>query len=301
MNRQYSKDGLLKQYQQEATDNRNRKNNEKQTRLIEERQALENLNRALEQEKRQEQYVKMQRQNEYMEEYSKVLNKKQEERGRLKNKNDYSGTFKIGGESREIRKRNYEEVTNSLPMNPTRHETEYSHGNRYHEERHTNNSINQRGKSHGYNIINHYEEKSPVQNIPHYNNNNQGRNENQTNNRISKLEQQENKYENYHSPDDHHTYGNYINAQPKMEKDNLAHQQDHVPQENNEYDEAEFEKYYENYIKHRMNDVNQGENPHDPSKHNLAEEKPHLNEMNIPSIEKIQEAPQNLEYQQNVF
>jgi hypothetical protein len=293
MNRQYSKDGLLKQYQQEAIDNRNRKNNEKQTRLTEERQALDNLNRALEQEKRQEQYVKMQRQNEYIDEYNKVLNKKKlDERGRLKNKNDYTGTFKIGGESREIRKRNYEEITNSLPMNPTRQETDYSHGNRYPDERQANNSIRQRGKSHGYNIINNYDERSPVQNFPQFTQNNQGINDNQTYARVPKLskqEQAENIYEKYNTLDNYQSNGHSNVVEPRIENQNSNKHQDEVPQENNEYDEAEFQKYYENYIKQRMGDMNQGENLNENNKQNQQEEhqQVHSNEMNINSREQI--------------
>ena len=159
MNTQYSRDGLLKTYQNEANEHRDRKLQEKQNRVIEERKALELINREMEEEKRNAQYIKMRRMNERLDDYNQMMVRKQDEKdnakGRIRNKNDYVGTFKIGGENREFKKKNYDDVSNTLVLNPMKGNLNVERGRNelMQESRYKNQQ--QRGKSQGFNIINH--------------------------------------------------------------------------------------------------------------------------------------------------
>lgn len=278
MNRQYSRDGLLKMYQQEASDNRDKKAQEKQSRLMEERVALDALNREIEQEKRTQYNSKMQRMNERMEEYNHMLQKKQfekeENRNRKKGKDDL-GTFKIGGENREIRKKNYDEVSNNLVLNPMRENVQM--GSRGRNE--TTSGAQVRGKSQGFNIINHtaYDSmpkmsygrvnnmmngenertgnmSNNMQNIMQNNNFNQVTSDrNQMNREVEGIENLEN------FPYSREIGKERIERGGEREQPNYPQREQTVQREepsysnpNPEYDEAEFQKYYEEYMRQKM-------------------------------------------------
>jgi hypothetical protein len=244
MNRNYSRDGLLKLYQQEATDHRDRKLIEKQARIQEERNALDNLNREIEQENNAKKNYKLQKMNERMEEYNKMLERKQSEKENIRNKRlekkDTQGTFKIGSENREIRKKNYDDVSNNLILNPMRENargrSEYESGILRHHP--------QRGSSHGFNIINHnlYQENSSIKT-------NYGRVNNISNTN----------YEN----GTRESEGNQIktnNIQQQVEGienlENYPYQEEALNRNNNElppeYEDPEFQKYYEEYMRQKM-------------------------------------------------
>ena len=163
MNRQYSREGLLNIYQQEAKDTRDRKIAERQNRVLEERKTLDNINKQLEIEKTEKHNVKFQKMNEMREEYNKMLMRKQEEtenkRKPRKDSDDLNGTFKIGTDNREIKRKTYDEISDALVINPMK---DNSNTRGRMEDRtnsismHLGNHPPKRGKSQGYNIINHY-------------------------------------------------------------------------------------------------------------------------------------------------
>ena len=159
MNRQYSRDGLLKQYQIEASGNRDRKIAEKQIQVLEERKVLDYLNMQMEQEKRQTAEVKNKRTNDRVNDYNTMIMKKQSERDNNtaphgKKKEDL-GTFKIGGENRQIKRKTYDDISNDLILNPTRTNIQSEGMNRQGRNEVQNSVPQSRGKSQGFNIINH--------------------------------------------------------------------------------------------------------------------------------------------------
>lgn len=273
MNRDYNKEGLLKMYQSEASNTRDRKFQEKQDRVIEERRVLEKINQEIEKEKMSAHNQKIQRINQRQDEYNQMMVRQQEDkennRSRFKGKNEYSGTFKIGGENREIKVKNYDEISKNLVLNPTREVISNEVRGRSQIENRDARII-QRGKSQGYNIINH----SNPDNFSH------GQNPNNVtpHNNQRQLPGQSNV--------NHANYGNYTNyANPNSrintenqynhakEITNLAKpsQQSQMPQhyepeeygKNNypyndnqnqaeQFDDPEFQKYYEEYLRQKL-------------------------------------------------
>lgn len=170
MNRQPSKEELLRMYQQEANLNRERKALEKQSRQNEERETLDRMNREIETERRNQQNRKAYITNERMTDYKNFMQKKSEEtveRRRVTKKNDDNIAGKIGGENRTFKRKNYEETSNNLILNPTR---EFIGRGRNTESDLGYDPNQPRGKSQaqargGYNIINHTE-NNRRENIP---------------------------------------------------------------------------------------------------------------------------------------
>lgn len=139
---------LLNENAQEANYLREKKFNERNERLREEQTGLDKLNREIEDESRIRNSRKAQLRNEQYQEYTHYLKQKYEDNPNQKrNKNQL--TEKIGGENRQIVRKNYEEMNNGLCLNPMREVID----------RQNINSIQQtptqkRNSSHGYNIIN---------------------------------------------------------------------------------------------------------------------------------------------------
>jgi hypothetical protein len=277
MIRNYSKDGLLKMYQEEANHNKDRKLTEKNARILEERSVIDNINRKLDEENKARQNSKLVRINEFMQEYNKMLEKKQndkENRGNRKfEKNESVGTLKIGGENRSIRKKNYDEISNSLVLNPTKESPV-----RGRNEVGASINNNKRGSSHGFNIINHsaydnpehiiktnYARVSVLNNenlekdgarISHLNNNQPQQNNNNTkeinnfsnnNNRvysgISNKHQNQN-IDMTNNLEDFHYRDEYSKEQEKKAQQSYP----------TELDDPEFQKFYEEYLRKKLHD-----------------------------------------------
>ena len=161
MNRQYSREDLFRMNQQDAKGMRDKKIAERQARVNQERMELENINRELELTKMREQNTKLQRMNEMKDEYNQFIitkqNSKEESKRIIRSKKEaeLTGTFKIGGENREIKKRTYDDVTDGLVLNPSRNVPNSSQRGRIEQEPEIKQSVPIRRKIQGYNIINH--------------------------------------------------------------------------------------------------------------------------------------------------
>jgi hypothetical protein len=163
MKRQYSREELSKINQYDAKDARDKKIAERQARVEAEKMELDRINRELEFTKMRENNQKIQKMNEMREEYNQFIVSKQQikeenkRNTRSKKESEVTGTFKIGGENREIKKRTYEDVTEGLLLNPTRQPPNSSQRGRREEpvESEMKSNMPSRGKSQGFNIINH--------------------------------------------------------------------------------------------------------------------------------------------------
>jgi hypothetical protein len=119
MKRQYSSKEILQQNLSEASQYKNKKLGERNERINEERILNERLNQQLGLEKQRQINEKVNIKTQQMDEYSRYLKEKEVAfQSRRMSKNDTHGTFKIGGETREIKRRNYEEDTSNLVLNP---------------------------------------------------------------------------------------------------------------------------------------------------------------------------------------
>jgi hypothetical protein len=263
MNRNYSKDGLLKMYQQEAINTRDRKQQEKQNRVMEERKTLDLINREIDQERRNTHNQKQQRINQRQEEYNQMLVRQQEDKEsnpnwtRFKGKSEFNGTFKIGGENREIKIKNYDDISNHLVLNPTREViTNEVRGRSERENRDAR--VQQRGKSQGYNIINHSHMENNSNNIPIPNN------QYQSNNSVSNINSQ-NYPGKYPNPNQYNSVNiqerDYRQeTQPIDHLENYPYGGDRNPNHNpnpnqnveQEYEDPEFQKYYEEYLRQKL-------------------------------------------------
>jgi hypothetical protein len=238
---------------------------------------------------------KKQRINQRQDEYNQMLVRQQEDkennRSRLKGKNEYSGTFKIGGENREIKVKNYDEISKNLVLNPTRETiTNEARGRSQIENRDAR--IMQRGKSQGYNIINH----SNSDNYP------QGQNTNnvtpQNNQRQVPVQGNANygNYTNYANPNSRINTENQYNQAKEVTNLSKPSQQPHMPQQyepedygkNNypyndnqnqaeQFDDPEFQKYYEEYLRQKLREeeesnlnISKPQNQIQPSNNNYA-------------------------------
>jgi hypothetical protein len=199
-------------------------------------------------------------------------------RSRFKGKNDYSGTFKIGGENREIKVKNYDEISNNLVLNPTREViTNEARGRSQIENRDAR--MMQRGKSQGYNIINH----SNAENYSHANNmyshnNNQGQNVMPPSNQRQVQGQVPGQGQGYGNPQSRvNTENQYsqgrdmINMMKPPQQPQLPQQvQQHEPESYGNYpyndnsnpaeqfDDPEFQKYYEEYLRQKLREEEEG-------------------------------------------
>lgn len=114
---------LLRQYQTEAEDIRTRKLQEKSNKITEERQQQKLVNDQLDQESQtriqnKQNYIIAQRQD-----YERFMTEKstRHKSGDFRKKtSEPQGTFKIGGESREIKHKHKDDFESDLPLNPTK-------------------------------------------------------------------------------------------------------------------------------------------------------------------------------------
>lgn len=159
-NHNYNKESLAKGYQSEIMDNKNRKFNDKLQTLQQERIEMQKLQLELDNEKLRKIQSKNDIVNSQRLDYQNYLNSKGNMREKVvqigKKNNELQGTYKIGAENREIRRKNYDDISDRMNLNVTRKENynqnyDYNLGNN-----NTQIAMNQnRGKSQGYNIINH--------------------------------------------------------------------------------------------------------------------------------------------------
>jgi len=176
------KEVLLRQYQTDIMDQKNRKAMEKQERINQERFEMNRLQMELEEERKYKQQNKESLMNSQKAEYEYFLNQKKNTQ-REKSLNIYrkkdsepQGTYKISGENREIKRKNYEDELDILNLNPTRRGNNKNNNQAYNNEiLEQKNLQNQaaamnRGRSQGYNILNH-EVQERNNKIIHYENN----------------------------------------------------------------------------------------------------------------------------------
>lgn len=139
---------LLHENAQEATYLREKKQYERNARLKEEQSGLDRLNREIEDEARIQNSRKAQMKNEQYQEYTNYLKQKYEDnQNQKRSKNQL--TEKIGGENRQIVRKNYDEMNNGLCLNPMREALDRKNLNGIQQ-----TPTQQRKSSHGYNIIN---------------------------------------------------------------------------------------------------------------------------------------------------
>lgn len=157
---QIPREHLFRQYQKEASEIKHRKAIEKQDRINQERNEIKIIQKELEEEKKLKQRSKLDLINSQKAEYDLyVIHKKKMMREKAINPSskmdsEPQGTYKIGGENREIKRKNYDEAMNGLNLNPTKMQNIYAD---YSIQKNLQNqaaAVN-RGRSQGYNIINH--------------------------------------------------------------------------------------------------------------------------------------------------
>ena len=151
---------LLRHYQTESEDIKNRKISEKHNRLNDERNEMQQVQTQLDLEKSNQLQNKLNNMNAQRVEYEKYVTEKtmtRQKSGDFRKKtSDVSGTFKIGGENREIKKKNYDEYNSNLVINPTKNNHNqnenktpqidtYNH-NRYPSPIYSNNQVRNRGQ-----------------------------------------------------------------------------------------------------------------------------------------------------------
>lgn len=247
MQRQPSKEELAKYYQIGVAENQMKKASDKNIRIEEEKRMLDRLNREIEEENKHKMNAKIQRNNEMMEDYNQSQHRKQIDKEGIKGKRNNSqfddANFKIGGENREIKRKNYEDVTNNLVLNPGR-KNEVRNAR---VELQDMGAIRQqnRGRSQGYNIINHSNPDPNANNnynIARINNDNQKQSESDRG--IPQNNQHMEVLDNY-NPNNVNPYANVNN--------NYNYKSNNVQQQNSkpEFDEAEYEKYYQEYIRQK--------------------------------------------------
>jgi len=262
MNRQYSREDLFRMNQQDAKGLRDKKIAERQARVNQERMELEKINRELEQTKMREQNTKLQRMTDMKDEYNQFILTKQHSKeeskriNRSKKEAELTGTFKIGGDNREIKKRSYDDVTDGLVLNPSRNVPNSSQRGRREQEPEMKQSVPIRGKSQGYNIINHSdantffkENNTIVDNKPSVNQ--QGIPSNMINDYTSKY----NTHSNSHYPyvqkeiegienlENYHRHYDINSSKPTSIHHNRAESRD-----------DKVKRYYEEYLKEKLND-----------------------------------------------
>lgn len=163
-NRRINNAELLHQYQTEAEDNRTRKLQEKSNKITQERQQIKQMNDQLQQESQTLLQNRQNQINAQRQDYEKYMSEKitRQKSGDFRKKtSEPQGTFKIGGDNREIKRRHKDDLESDLPMNPTRNAQIPNQpginqrDNAYYENLTSNANIVQqnRNRSQGYNII----------------------------------------------------------------------------------------------------------------------------------------------------
>lgn len=164
-----SKAELMRHYQTEVYDQKSRKAQEKHERINQERIEMNRLQKELENEKKFKQQNKADLMNAQKAEYDSYLTRKKTNLRELslnphrKKDSEPQGTYKISGENREIRRKNYDDALENLNLNPTRRENNSGLGGAaafnsdYAQQRSLQNqaAAMNRGRSQGYNILNH--------------------------------------------------------------------------------------------------------------------------------------------------
>jgi hypothetical protein len=146
----YNKEHLLQNYQSEISENKNRKFNDKLQNLQQERIEMQKLQSELDREKMMKMQSRNDIKNSQREEYKNYMDTKRIK----KNNEEIQGTYKIGGENREIRRKNYNDISDKMTLNVTRKENSQKNNMDYTHMANQQNAIN-RARSQGYNIINH--------------------------------------------------------------------------------------------------------------------------------------------------
>lgn len=268
INNAYAQEQLLKQYQSEATDFKSKKTIEKQDRINQERSDMERLQRELDEEKKIKLQSKADLMNSQKAEYEKYLNGKnvkmrEKSLNYHRKDSEPQGTFKIGGENREIKRKNYHDETENMNLNPTRKENNQNFNNQinhnYYAQQRENAAINMlRNRSQGFNIINHeVRTKNQERNI--------GRQtENMTHQDTQVMNNNHNNLENYEL--EKYGYGDNYERIPVNIKHNEENEKNAQEPEVNEY-----ALIYKEYLKKMQNEqqglkevtnVNQSENQH---------------------------------------
>lgn len=184
MNRRTNNEELLRHYQTEAQDIRSRRQQDKTNRINEEKQYIKQMNNELEQESQIRFQNKLNSMNAQREDYQRFLTEKntRQKSGDFRKKtSDIQGTFKIGGDNREIRLKHREnygnEITqnintiNQIPKAPVNYNTENNYSNNLTTK--ANIAKQNRNKSLGFNIINHQTDinSNNINRVNNYNSN----------------------------------------------------------------------------------------------------------------------------------
>ena len=224
----------------------------------------------------------MQRTSEMREEYQKMQIRKAQEKetkGKRSKFDDDFGTFKIGSENRMIKKKTYDEHMNSLVLNPTREQSRQSeqYGSR------------QRGKSNqpSYNIINHTNYNNGFENDMKY------------------IEYEKNQPKQPVHTQPIHNQQPVYNQMPNYEDvsyknhenqnyENLENYDKHY-EGKNEIDEAEYQKYYQEYL-NSLREANSKEHPNYENELTAEMNKMNINDQYRPSEFKQNDYKSNSEY-----
>ena len=117
----YNRDQLMKNYQSEILENKNRKFNDKLQNLQQERIEMQKLQTELDNEKLRKIQSKNDIINSQRNDYNNYLNSKTNMREKTiqigKKNTELQGTYKIGGENREIRRKNYDDINDRMNLN----------------------------------------------------------------------------------------------------------------------------------------------------------------------------------------
>lgn len=320
MNRNYSRDGLLKMYQKEAGELRDKRLNDKQSRIMEEKRAIDVVNKELEDEKAAKKNAKLQRMNEMRQEYQDMVQKQDQRRTHSRRKEpEIQGSLKIGCDNREIKRKSYDEVTNNLVLNPTKQPIDSGRQGRNEAACDMYNRNRQRGKSQSFNIINHADYQSNRNLMPNRIENTGQHEGPQQYNSESYFKQneyaQEEPTQKYHNHREervpYQSRNTYQPSQENFPTDNRAEEEhrahrgadlnEDADKRPPEYDDPEFQKYYEEYVRRKMREEAEQaggqpqfrQQPDGRRPDNIQNENPYLDYMNNQQIR--QEDPHQLQ------
>ena len=256
-----------------ANQQKERKNQEELKEIELDRIAMEKLQLELDQEKRLEKERKNQIRQQQYEDYSNYFKQKYSETPQTKE----NINIKLGGEKRFIRKPSYQQQMENLCLNPTRNKNIFSHtpipnfseaGRR-----------NQRGYSHGYNILTGEAYASEIQ---------QGKKDQNLN--VNNKEQIQNNYRNNDKnvvdekeKEDLRQYQEYMEMkrkkeQEEQEREALYYMQQQQTNENKLLQEREKER--ENYLINQKENIPQFLN--NPQEQIYEKMNPNPTNMNLP-------------------
>lgn len=248
---QSSKADLMNYYQMGLAENQMKKVQDKNNRIEMEKKMLNQLNREIEDEKKNRFDAKLQRNNILMEEYNLAQQRKQMEKEKNKDRRQVSqfenyGNYKIGADNREIKRKNYEDVTNSLLLNPTR-KSEVAYLRNVVQDM-SNVRHQGRGRSQGFNIINH--------SLPNINTINNTMNDNQMPLEENKQEYIQQELNNYNqNPND-------MQINPQSNIDPYSYKPSYNNDYNKPYEEdGEYERFYQEMLKQQKESLDHNHLP----------------------------------------